>query len=289
MCRGAIRIGFVWNLSRYGVKRHPKSKKDSYSLDGLNFAPKVPVFDANVGVGHQFNQPAPFDDAAGLLHEMQRHGVDRALIYHVQGESISGLDGNEALAAWAEGNSQFNLQWTVGPRKDSLRQLQDFHVDGLVNSARINSTRSGSSAVELPFVEWLYGDLLEWLQAEGAPLWISLADTPATEIMSTLNRFPDLVTVLLGAHYTHALLVHPLLKHLPNAHLELSRYEVQGGVEALKGEFGVERLIYGSFYPRYAMGPMLYALHHMDLTETELSAICEGNLKRVLGEETVND
>ncbi len=85
-------------------------------MDGLNFAPKVPVFDANVGVGHQFNQPAPFDDAAGLLHEMQRHGVDRALIYHVQGESISGLDGNEALAAWAEGNSQFNLQWTVGPR-----------------------------------------------------------------------------------------------------------------------------------------------------------------------------
>ena len=258
-------------------------------MDGLNFKPRVPVFDANVGVGHQFNQPAPFDDAAGLLNEMQRLGVYRALIYHVQGESISGLDGNEALVTWAEGTTQFNLQWIAGPGLDSLRQLQDFHTDGLVNSVRINSTRSGSSAVELPFVEWLYGDLLEWLQAEGVPLWISLADTPATEIMSTLKRFPDLVTVLLGAHYTHALLVHPLLKHLPNAHLELSRYEVPGGVEALKGEFGVKRLIYGSFYPRYAMGPTLYALHHMDLTETELSAICEGNLKRVLGEGAAND
>lgn len=257
-------------------------------MDGLNFKPRVPVFDANVGVGHQFNQPAPFDDAAGLLHEMQRHGVQRALIYHVQGESISGLDGNEALVTWAEGTEQFSLQWTVGPRQDSLRQLQDFHVDGIVKSVRINSTRPGSSAVELPFVEWLYGDLLEWLQAEKVPLWISLTDTPTTEIMSTLKRFPDLVTVLLGAHYSHALLVPPLLRHLPNAHLELSRYEVPGGVEALKGEFGVGRLIYGSFYPRYAMGPILYALHHMGLTETDLEAICEGNLKRVLGE-GIND
>ena len=258
-------------------------------MDGLNFNPRVPVFDANIGVGHQFNQPAPFDDATGLLYEMDRHGVQRALIYHVQGESISGLDGNEALVTWADGSAQFSLQWTVGPRQDSLQQLQDFHVDGLVKSARINSTRPGSSAVELPFVEWLYGDLLDWLQEERVPLWISLSDSPVTEIMSTLKRFPNLVTVLLGAHYTHALLVHPLLRHLPNAHLELSRYEVPGGVEALKEEFGVERLIYGSFYPRFAMGPILFALHHMGLTETELSAICGGNLKRVLGEGMGND
>ena len=253
-------------------------------MDGLNFKPSVPVFDANIGVGHQFNQPAPFDDAAGLLHEMQRHGVDRALIYHVQGESISALDGNEALVTWADGNAQFSLQWMAGPGPDSLRQLQDFHADGMVNSVRINSTRLGSSVVEIPFAEWLYGDLLEWLQAEEVPVWISLADTPATEIVSTLKRFPDLVSVLLGAHYSHALLLRPLLTHLPKAHLELSRYEVPGGVEALKSEFGVERLIYGSFYPRYAMGPILYALHHTDLTEAELSAICEGNLKRTLGE-----
>ena len=33
-----------------------------------------------------------------FFNEMQRHGVYRALIYHVQGESISGLDGNEALS-----------------------------------------------------------------------------------------------------------------------------------------------------------------------------------------------
>ena len=255
----------------------------------LNFKPRVPTFDANIGVGHGFDQPAPFDDAAKLLDEMDRHGVGRALIYHIQGEAISALDGNEALAEWANGEARFSLQWTASPVTDSLRQLQEFHAVGKVKSVRLHNTQLGSSAVEIPFVDWVYGELLEWLQAERLPLWISLADTRPTEIMGTLKRFPDLVTVLLGAHYTHAVLVRPLLKHLPNAHLELSRYEVLGGIEALKNEFGAQRLIYGSFYPRYAMGPILYSIHHTGLNDRELSAICWGNIKRILGEEGGDD
>ena len=255
----------------------------------LNFKPRVPVFDANIGVGHGFDQPAPFDNPAELLNEMDRHGVGRALIYHIQGEAISGLDGNEALAEWADGEVRLSPQWTASAETDSQRQLQELHGVGKVKSVRLHSTQLGSSSVGIPFVDWIYGDMLEWLQAERLPLWISLADTPSTEIMGTLKLFPNLVTVLLGAHYSHAILVRPLLKHLPNAHLELSRYEALGGVVALKYEFGVERLIYGSFYPRYAMGPMLYSIHHTGLSDIELSAICEGNLKRILGEEAGDD
>ena len=255
----------------------------------LNFKPRVPVFDANIGVGHRYDQPAPFNDAAGLLDEMNRHGVGRAVIYHVQGESISTLQGNEALVEWAHGDTPFSLQWTAGPGEDSLRQLQGFHADGKVKSVRLHSTDSTNLPVSVPFADWVYGELLEWLTAERLPFWVSLADTPPAEIMATLRLFPDLVTVLLGAHYRHALLVRPFLKHLPNAHLELSRYEVPGEIVALKDQFGVERLINGSFYPRYAMGPMLYALHHMHLNDTELAAICGGNLERILREEAYND
>ena len=54
-------------------------------MTSLNFKASVPVFDANVGVGHRHNAVAPFDNAAGLLQEMQRHGVERALVYHAAG------------------------------------------------------------------------------------------------------------------------------------------------------------------------------------------------------------
>ena len=75
-----------------------------------------------------------------------------------------------------------------------------------------------------------------------------------------------------------------MLERLPNASLELSRFENLGGVEALVAGFGAGRFLYGSFFPRYAMGPMLFYLHHTDIGDTDLAAICAGNLERLLGE-----
>ncbi len=249
-------------------------------MNSLNFQPRVPVFDANIGVGHRHNRPAPFEAAAGLGKEMQRLGVERALIYHVQGESISPLDANQALESWADAEGRFSLQYVAGPGTRSLYQLQALHAAGKLHSVRLNNTDTPRN----PFAEWLYGDLLEWLSAERIPLWVSLADSVTTEVITALKPFPDLVCVLVGAHYTHALFVRPLLQNLPNAYLELSRYEVLGEVEALADEFGHERLVYGSFYPRYAMGPMLYYLHNIPFSDAELAAICAGNLERILGE-----
>ena len=75
------------------------------------------------------------------------------------------------------------------------------------------------------------------------------------DIVTTLQAYPDLETVLVGAHYLHAMWVQPMLKALPRANLELSRYEPIGHLEALLEEFGVERFVYGSWYWRLAMGP----------------------------------
>jgi hypothetical protein len=247
-------------------------------METLCFEPRVPIFDANVGVGHRPDQVSPFDGPDELLAEMARRGVERAVIYHLQAEFRSPIEGNEALDDWAEQREPFRLQWTLGATDDSLRQLRELHADGRVDSVRLHATIHG----KLPFVDWLYGPALEWLAAEQIPLWISLADTEVTEVMATLSLFPQLVTVLLGAHYTHTTLVRPMLRRLPNAHLELSRYEMFGEVEALLREFGVDRFLYGSFYPRYAMGPILYYLHHLRCTDAELAALCAGNLERIL-------
>ena len=251
-------------------------------MSSLNFRASVPVFDANIGVGHRHDRPAPFDDADGLLEEMHRHGVERALIYHIQGESISPTQSNEELARWTEADGPFSLQWVAGSTPDSLRQLQELHAAGKVQSVRLNNTDTPYN----PFLDWVYGDLLGWLSAERIPLWVSLADSTPAEVMATLRLFPDLVTVLLGAHYSHAQFVRPLLANLPHSHLELSRYEGLEEVEALNEEFGCQRLVYGSFYPRYAMGPMLFYLHHTSFSETELKTVCAGNLERLLGGRT---
>ena len=246
-------------------------------MSTLDFRPRVPVFDANIGVGHRHDRPSPCPGTNSLLEEMDRHGVGRGLVYHLHGERISAIEGNEALAEW-EHEALFP-QWMAGPSGDSLRQLQSLHGGGGLSSVRLHNTEE----CRIPFADWVYGELLAWLDAERIPLWVSLADTPPVEILETLRRYPGLRAVLLGAHYTHSAVLVPMLKRLPNASLELSRFENLGGIEALVAGFGAGRFLYGSFFPRYAMGPMLFYLHHTALDDAALAAICSGNLERLLG------
>lgn len=244
----------------------------------LSFISRVPVFDANVGIGNRHDRRSPVDSPDQLLEEMSRHGVDRALVYSVQGEWISPMQGNDSLAVLTGQNDALVPQFVAGCDSGSLGQLCDFHRDGVVSSVRLHNT----AECRLPFVSWLYGDLLAWLSAEGIPLWVSLADTPPTEVVDTLGGYPDLTVVLVGAHYTHSMMIRPMLRVLPNAFLELSRYENICGIEKLVREFGAGRLLYGSFFPRYAMGPMLFALHHLEISDDDLRLICAANLERVL-------
>ena len=58
--------------------------------------------------------------------------------------------------------------------------------------------------------------------------------------------------------------------------------EPLGDVEALCSEYGAERFVYGSWYDRFAMGTMLFYLHHTDLSDAELALVCAGNLERIL-------
>ena len=204
--------------------------------------------------------------------------MERALIYHAQTEFLSPVDGNRLLEAWLDGAGRLQPQWSLMPTDDSVAQIDGFFRDGRVRSLRLHDARSAG----LPFRPWAYAELLDWLVERRIPLWIPLPEADVDELISTLGSVPELVTVLVGAHYSHYLWVRPLLNHLPNAYLELSRYEPLGEIETLRDKFGAERLVYGSWYSRYAMGPILFYLHQTDLSESDLALVCSGNLERIL-------
>ena len=250
----------------------------------FNFQPRVPVFDANVRVGDLHYQPSPCRNREQLLAEMDRHGVEKALVYHAQTEEVSPLDGNGFLEEWLDGN-RLLPQWSMTPTPDSLAQVQGLHEQGRVHSVRLHNARR----VGLPFRPWACGTMLSWLSENRIPLWIPLPDADADELATTLSAFPELVTVLVGAHYSHALWVRPLMTALPNAYLELSRIEPLGEVDALCDEYGAERFVYGSWYDRLAMGSMLFYLHHTDISDSDLELICAGNLHRILQGEGRHD
>ncbi len=247
--------------------------------EGLHFRPRVAVVDANVALGHGHDQLSPAADAPALLATLDRHGVRRAVVHYVYAQTKSAIEGNALLfEAIAGHEARLVPQCVVSPTDESLAQLRDLHGRGLVRSVRLHDL----SGQGVPFADWVYGDALSWLQEQGIALCVPLPEVDVHQLATTLRGYPELRVVLAGVHYQHVLLVRPLLHLLPLLHLELSRYETLGDVEALCAEFGAERLLYGSWYPRYEMGPMLYYLHHTTLTEAELAAVCAGNAARLL-------
>lgn len=247
------------------------------SVANLHFRPQVPVFDAQVCVGHGRLGLSPAGDRATLLAELGRHGVGRALVYHAHAEEVSPLRGNELLEPWLGPDRRLLPLWSVFPSADSVAQIEGLHGAGRVRAARL------SHVPGLPLAGWSHGALLDWLSAARVPLWLSLPELDPRDIVATLRAFPRLAVVLTGAHYSHALLVEVLMAELPNIRLELSRFEPLDGVGRLAARFGAGRLIYGSWYPRYAIGPVLFFLHRSGLSEDDLARICGGNLEQLLG------
>ena len=255
-------------------------KVGAMSDEGLRFRPRVAVVDANVALGHWHDQLSPAADAPGLLATLDRHGVERAVVHYVYAQTKSAVEGNELLfEALAGHEGRLIPQCVVSPTDASLAQLRELHGRGLLRSVRLHDL--GGRGI-VPFADWVYGEALSWLQEQGIALCVPLPEVDAHQLATTLQGYPELPVVLAGVHYQHVLLVRPLMRLLPQLHLELSRHETLGDVEALCAEFGAERLLYGSWYPRYGMGPILYYLHHTTLTETELALVCAGNAERLL-------
>lgn len=248
-------------------------------MPSLNFKAQVPVFDANVRVGDRRDEVSPSRNRGQLLAEMDRHGVDKALIYHAQGELLSPIEGNNFLEEWLLGkDGRLEAQWMMMPTDESIQQIQTLHEAGRVRAVRLHNSR----AAGLPFRSWAYDGMLSWLSDAGIPLWIPLPESDADELIDTLQRYPKLVTMLVGAHYSHYMWVRPILKVVPNAYLELSRYEPIDQFKQLSDEFGADRLVYGSWYSNYAMGPILFYTHHCGWNDQELALVCGGNLERIL-------
>lgn len=247
--------------------------------EGLHFRPRVPVVDANIALGHARDQLSPAADAPALLATLDRHGVQRAVVHHVYAQTMSAVEGNALLlAAIARYEDRLIPQCAAVPTDESLAQLRDFDTQGLLRSVRLHDL----SEKGVPFAAWVYGALLAWLQEQCIPLCMPLPEVDPDQLVTTLRGYPELPVILVGAHYQHVLLVRPLLRALPQLHLELSRHETLADVEMLSAEFGADRLLYGSWYPRYEMGPILYYLHHTTLSETQLAQVCAGNADRLL-------
>lgn len=243
----------------------------------LHFRPAVPVFDANVALGRRHDRRVTADTVDALQAEMSRVGVGRALVYSAHSAAFDTQDGNDYLLEMVEGAANLVPQLACSPPVDDLDVFA-----AQVGELGIKSVRMFPIEGGYPFRSWVVGPWMEWLASEGLALWLPAHEVDPGELHDTLREHPSVAVVMSDVHYVHVPWIYPLLRSLPNVHVEVSRFVLPDGMTTLIDAAGYQRVLFGSRFPDSAMAPQLYNLHRCGLDEDVLTAVCAGNLERLL-------
>ncbi|MBI3945200.1 MAG: amidohydrolase family protein [Armatimonadetes bacterium] len=243
------------------------------------FRPAVPVFDGHAALGRRYDRRADLDTPEDLLAEMDRCGIERALVYHPHAAHYSTREGNALLMELVAGQPRLVPQFVANPVFDDPEAFGE-----KMRAAGVRSVRFCPKTNLYPFVRWVAGRWLDWLRENGLALWLPADEVDLTAAYDTLSAYQELPVVLVAPTYGQVSTVLPLMGALPHLHLDLSRWDVYEGPIRARDSFGAERLLYGSNLPEFEPGSYLFHLHRCGFSEAELRAICGGNLERLLGE-----
>ena len=257
----------------------------------LHFRPSVPVFDANMALGRRHDRRVLFDSVEDALREMDRAGVERALVYSTVA-ATDPIGGNRWLEATLADEPRLVPQLIGSPPRDDLEQFAAFMAAGRASSMRMLPALHG-----YPLRRWMVGEWFEWASATDVPVWLPvnfgaprreevlgyLDEFDPSALYDTLSGFPDLAVVLTEVQYAQAPWALGLMKALPNLHMEISRFVSTDGVAKLLRIAGESRVLFGSRFPDSPLAAQLYHLHRYGLPESTLRAICGENLERLLG------
>ncbi|MDP6821852.1 MAG: amidohydrolase family protein [Dehalococcoidia bacterium] len=254
----------------------------------LDFRSDVPVFDANVALGRRHDRRVPAETPGDLLAEMDRFGIDRALVYCQHAVTFDAVEGNRMLLEMIAGHRERLVpQFVFNPAYDDLPAFVKSTEDAGVRSVRMAPTQH-----KYPLRSWVAGDFIAWaaglerpreLPQQPTPIWISAFDVDPSQLADMLETVPALTVVLCEPHYTHIPWIIPLLRSRSNLRVEISRAVIGDAIPRLIEAAGHSRVLHGSWWPEGSLAAQLYALHRCGLDQEQLMAICARNLDHLLG------
>ena len=243
-------------------------------------------FDCNAYFGLPTKRPLrPVETAEALLAEMDRAGIDRALVWHVAQHDYSPTVGNEMLVrAIAAHDRLVGCCVVLPPQTHEMPRAP--HLFDWMASARLRAVRVFPLANRYEFHAATLGGVLEAMDRRQVPLLVSMARGVAWgDLYRLLEAIPSLVCVVCDhGCWGQDRLFRPLLDTFPNVYVDTAGYLLDGGIEALVADYGAGRLVFGTGFPDHYHGGMMLTLRHARISDEDRQAIAGGNLVRLLGE-----
>lgn len=229
--------------------------------------------------------------AEDLLEEMDRLGIDSAVVFHVVAREHAPRVGNDLLLREIAAHPRLVPAFVLlPPLTAELPDLPDLvarmteHRAGL---ARIFPS-SGLGGHRFALREWCVGPLLTALEDNGIALGVDFSlfrrdEPPWDDIVEISQHHPDLRIALMDVQGRNNRNLYPLLDRFGNLFVSSGGLNVHAGLEDLCTRFGAERVFFGSGSPSRSMGAARFVVDHSGLDQTQRAQVFGGTALRLLG------
>ena len=237
---------------------------------------RIPFFDCNCMLGRR-GSPRPENNLsdAQILEELERAGIEGALVTHAYGKEYSPQAGNERLVEICREHRHLVPCFAVLP--DGCGDFPG--GDALLQYLR----QGGAGAVTLyprthsyDLGETWCGDLWAALEGAGVPVLLDSDQASFPEMDGILRHHPRLQVIALRTGYRINRLAYPGLR------IETSFYEAHRGIEEVARRFGADRLIFGTGLPQWDAGGAIAGVVYADLPEADRRRIAGEALRDLL-------
>lgn len=244
--------------------------------------PDLRLFDCYARAGTSMRPPLlPALSPGDLLGEMDRCGVDEALVHSAAVDTTSPVVANLEISAFCTAESRLHAVWSLLPP-----QTGEMPLEGLLAGMRAHGVR----ALEAYPDEHRYllngitfGEVFEAMIDRRIPLFVRGGGANWGRITDLLREFPRLIVLAADfGCWGQDRYIRPLMERFEGFHVETSTLELDGGIPALVARYGPGRVLFGSGYHRRTMGGPALLLRNVDIDDDARRLIAHGNLERLL-------
>ena len=242
------------------------------------------LVDVNAAIGPWPHGNAPELDARSLVTQLDRFGIEQALVHHSTAWLYDPATGNERLLRELEDAPRLFPCFVLGPLETGeFGESDDLHgalAAAGVRAVRVyprdhNWTLAGAES------ELLFRTVAE----SRLPVFVDLVQTDWQSVSELLTREAELRLIVCSVGYRELRAILPLLERHANLACDLSYFAAHHGVEVIVRRYGSDRLVFGTGMPVCEPAGPVACLAWADLDDASRTAIGVENAERLLGVE----
>jgi predicted TIM-barrel fold metal-dependent hydrolase len=246
-------------------------------------SPRVRLIDCDSYLGrHPRRVDVGENGLEQMLHEMDRVGIDLAIVASHQARWHSVALGNDAVSSVAASCPRLRACWAMLP--DSCGEVPpaaEFVAEARQRGVVAMRAYPADQGYDLLGREC--ERVLHEMTRAGMPLLIDAEQAPWSTISELARRFPQLPVVVCQVGYRTLRSAAAVMDVAPHVRCDVANLTSHGAIRWLTERFGPERLIFGSGAPVRDRGEAVAMLLLSEVSANDVAAIGAGNASALFG------